>query len=257
LNLSWPSTTFGSSSKSAPGSYSGPIVWNAPAPTDLYYSSQWQVLEEDNLTPTGTAAYAQYVWGLAYVDEMVLRDRNDGNSGGNYGISNSGLDERFYVLQDANWNTVGIVEPGSTLATENFIYDPYGNVTVLNAATTGAISDNYNWVYLHQGGRLDPATGLYNHRRRDYGAGLGRWYEQDPARFRDGLNLYQYVGSNPIARVDPTGLVQAPYPFVPGRGVILADLGYNDDYSSAFSIRFVPNASVKCNCTLISFAQYY
>jgi hypothetical protein len=33
--------------------------------------------------------------------------------------------ERLYVLQDANWNTTGLVAPGGTLL-ENFIY---GNIS--------------------------------------------------------------------------------------------------------------------------------
>jgi hypothetical protein len=38
--------------QTAPGSFSGPILWNAHPAVDLYYSNQWQVLEEDT-TPTG------------------------------------------------------------------------------------------------------------------------------------------------------------------------------------------------------------
>ncbi len=71
---------------------------------------------------------------------------------------------------------------------ENFIYDPYGTVTVLNGnataqmqdPVTGVAMDMYNWLYLHQGGRLDPVTGLYNFDHRVYGPGLGRWNEEDP-----------------------------------------------------------------------------
>jgi hypothetical protein len=81
---------------STSGSYSGPIMWNGLPPLDLYYSSKWQVLEEDTQNPT-TQTAAQYVWGLAYVDEMVLRDRDsDGDpTTGDLGISGSGLDGRL------------------------------------------------------------------------------------------------------------------------------------------------------------------
>lgn len=35
---------------------------------------------------------------------------------------------------------------------------------------------------------------------------LGRWVTADPAEYVDGPNLYQHVGSNPVNRVDPSGL---------------------------------------------------
>ena len=38
---------------------------------DLFYSDQWQVLEED----VDSAPEVQYVWGIRYVDDCVLRDR--------------------------------------------------------------------------------------------------------------------------------------------------------------------------------------
>ena len=33
-----------------------------------------------------------------------------------------------------------------------------------------------------------------------------RWLERDPAGYVDGLNLYLYVGANPIILIDPWGL---------------------------------------------------
>jgi hypothetical protein len=48
-------------------------------------------------------------------------------------------------------------------------------------------------------------TGLYDFRNRPYSASLGRWMGQDRG-YWDGMNLYQYVGSNPVAFTDPSGL---------------------------------------------------
>jgi hypothetical protein len=47
---------------------------------------------------------------------MILRDRDStGLATGNYGISGSGLDERLYVLQDANWNTIALANMSQQL----------------------------------------------------------------------------------------------------------------------------------------------
>jgi RHS repeat-associated protein len=57
------------------------------------------------------------------------------------------------------------------------------------------------------GGLYDPDTQLTRFGARDYDAETGRWTSKDPIRFAGGdLNLYGYVGNNPISYIDPLGL---------------------------------------------------
>jgi hypothetical protein len=52
-----------------PRSYSGPIVWDAVATEELYYSSNWQVLEDTKNFNTGTIKTVdQYVWRQVSID---------------------------------------------------------------------------------------------------------------------------------------------------------------------------------------------
>ncbi len=51
----------------------------------------------------------------------------------------------------------------------------------------------------------DPVTGLYYERARWYSPSLGTWISQDPLQYINGANTYQYVGSSPVGRVDPSG----------------------------------------------------
>jgi RHS repeat-associated protein len=164
--------------------------------TDLYYSAQWQVLEER----VGGAAKAQYVWSAAYVDALVERDRDPNNSGT--------LSERLYVQQDANYNVTALLDVNGNVV-ERYAEDPYGAVTVLSATWTTLAGSAYAWVYNHQGGRFDVTTGLYVFRMRDYSPALGRWFEVDPLGFGGGdVNLYRTVGGDPASAVDPSGLIQ-------------------------------------------------
>ena len=39
-----------------------------------------------------------------------------------------------------------------------------------------------------------------------YSPTIGRWMERDPIGYDDGMNPYQFVGSNPVNKVDPLGL---------------------------------------------------
>lgn len=47
---------------------------------------------------------------------------------------------------------------------------------------------------------------MYQYRTRYYHAQLGRFVNRDPIRYLGGMNLYGYVGGNPIRYFDPLGL---------------------------------------------------
>jgi RHS repeat-associated protein len=178
--------------------------------TDHYYSDQWQVLEDQ----TSGVTKAQYVWSPVYVYALILQDRDaDNNSGtGNLGQTGSGLEERMYATQDANYNVMALVDgtPGSgTLgqAKERYKYDPYGAVTFLNPTTWVSIGASaYGAVFLYQGGRFDGVTGTVEFENRETNVALGRWLQPDPIGYPEGMNRYQWELSNALALLDPDGL---------------------------------------------------
>ncbi len=90
---------------------------------DRIFSSDWQVLEEKS----GSNTKNRYVWSPAYVDAMVLRDRDTD--------ANGTLDERLYPLQDANWNTTALVNTSGSVV-ERDTYSPFGVVTFRDASGT-------------------------------------------------------------------------------------------------------------------------
>jgi RHS repeat-associated protein len=167
--------------------------------TDFYYSSSWQVLEER----VGGQTTVQYVWSPVYVDALILRDRDTDADGT--------LDERLWVVQDANFNVTAVVDDSGEVV-ERYIYDPFGQATVLDAEwNVRSGGSAYDWLHLHQGGRYDVTSGLYHFRFRDYSPTLGRWTSLDPLRYAAGdVNLYRTVGNNPLNSLDPSGLFWYP-----------------------------------------------
>ena len=176
-----------------------------PLPTDdLYYSSSWQVLEDDNSKTANGGSNTgynqmQFVWSPTYVNDMVLRDRSTAGNGS--------FDERIYVQHDANHDVTAINDTNGVVK-ERFVYDPYGTLTVLTSAWA-ITNDTYNWQYLFQGGRYDSTTGLYTFQRREYDSLLGRWMQPDPWGYVDGGNQYQFLGSATVVNVDPSGLFRS------------------------------------------------
>jgi len=166
----------------------------------------------------------QYVWSPVYVDALVLRDR-DSNGDGT-------LDQRLYVMQDANYNITAIFDNAGTIV-ERYVYDPFGQVTVLATDWSERAASDFAWHYLHQGGRFDATSGLYHFRHRDYSPTLGRWTSLDPIRYEAGdVNLYRYVGNTPTVFTDPSGLdkfwlfdgkVKGPLYLLPGGENIWSD----------------------------------
>ena len=77
-------------------------------------------------------------------------------------------------------------------------YDPYGRRTKVQGDLDADFG--FTGLYFHATSRLHLA--LY----RAYDADMGRWLNRDPLREHGGLNLYGYVGNNPIMFIDPYGL---------------------------------------------------
>jgi RHS repeat-associated protein len=161
---------------------------NSNPATDLYYSTAWQVVEEQ----VASVMMAQYVWSSVYVDAMIERDTSGGPP--------------LYVQQDANWNVTAVVDTMSTVR-ERYVYDPYAQATVLDPNSWATrVTSLFGWLYLHEGGRLDSISGLYNFRHRDYSPPLGRWMQEDPLGYEAGDNLYDYLNSRPTNTFDPLGM---------------------------------------------------
>lgn len=80
-----------------------------------------------------------------------------------------------------------------------YTYSPYGLIE--NKAET--ITQPF--TYAGQFGIMTEAGNLYYMRARYYDAETGRFISEDPIGFDGGLNLYAYVGGNPIGVVDPNG----------------------------------------------------
>ncbi|PKK88536.1 MAG: hypothetical protein CVV64_18455, partial [Candidatus Wallbacteria bacterium HGW-Wallbacteria-1] len=64
--------------------------------------------------------------------------------------------------------------------------------------------------YLYTGRRYSEITNQYFNRNRYYSPALGRFVSKDPIGFAADINLYRYVGNNPLIWVDPSGLFVWP-----------------------------------------------
>jgi RHS repeat-associated protein len=129
------------------------------------------------------------VYDLRYIDAVMVRNG-------------------YFCCHNDLFSVQALVTGGGTVV-ERYEYDPYGNVTVLDAGGTPKANPDFSefgspWTFT--GRRLDPETGLLYFRNRYYHAGLGRFVARDPLAYTIGADLYEYVAGQPFVRLDPYGL---------------------------------------------------
>ncbi len=170
----------------------------------IYLYGGWQVLEEREWDTNGEGAEddkweprRQYVYGATYIDEVLIFDKDTDDDGDC--VDGGGSSRRFYC-QQANWNVIAVTDSSGD-TDEKINYAPYGEATV---TVQGGHSATGN-PYLFQSRRWDTEVDLYYFRNRVMSPVLGRFLQRDPAKYADGINLYQYGKSNPTSRVDPHG----------------------------------------------------
>ena len=91
-------------------------------------------------------------------------------------------------------------EAGGLISYEE--YSPYGNTTYQAGRSAAEVSLKR---YRYTAKERDEENGFTYHGARYYAPWLGRWTAADPIGLRDGINLYVYVGGQPITTVDRTG----------------------------------------------------
>ena len=133
---------------------------------------------------SGATVLANILTGLG-VDEYVTRTDVPAGTTSN-------------LLPDALGSTIALADSSGAVQSE-LTYEPFGKTTVTGPTNTNPFQYT---------GRENEGTGLYYYRARYYHPQLQRFISEDPVGLGGGdINLYAYVGNDPMNLVDPLGQI--------------------------------------------------
>jgi RHS repeat-associated protein len=130
-------------------------------------------------------------------------------------VFGAGVDRPLVWLEGAgltNPQALHADERGSVIATSN----SSGTGTIYTYGTYGEPGQS-NWTgsrFRYTGQIALPEVQLYHYKARVYDPHFGRFLQTDPVLYQDDLNLYAYVGNDPLDKSDPSGTEnqRAEYP---------------------------------------------
>ena len=169
-------------------------AWETEAEYEKFFVYDGYNAIEEITSKDGKTASKYYVRGL----DLSGTTDGAGGIGGLLATVDPESSKVYYHLYGPNGNTAQLLSDNGRIAA-HYEYDPFGNVQFQYGPLADQNPFRFSTKY------FDEETGLGYWRDRYYDPYIGRWTNRDPIGEAGGLNLYGFVGNDPINLVDPYG----------------------------------------------------
>ena len=177
--------------------YSWNVGWTQIGETRYVYDGM-RAIQERNSSNTPLVTYTRgpdlsgSLEGAGGIGGLLARSH--GYSSGNWTTHN-------YYHADGNGNITAMVD-SSQLISASYRYDPFGNTI----SKSGSLADANVYRFSSKERIYADGLELYYYGYRFYEPDLQRWPNRDPIMETGGINLYGFVGNDPVSTTDKFGL---------------------------------------------------
>jgi RHS repeat-associated protein len=116
-----------------------------------------------------------------------------------YSPSNGTWSTHNYYHADGGGNITALQNSSQSLVAQ-YRYDPFGRLLSSSGSLASANTYRFSSKQFHAN------PGLYYYGFRFYDPNAQRWINRDPIGEAGGINLFRFVGNDPVSRIDPLGL---------------------------------------------------
>ncbi len=155
-------------------------------------------LKTENLT----LKTKSYIWGLDLSGTLQGAGGVGGLLSVNSPFSKGGGGGFYFYCYDGNGNVINLVNIDTKEIAAHYEYDPFGRLI----EKEGSYADEN--FYRFSTKRVSKVFGIYDYGYRWYDPDYKFWLTRDPIGEKGGLNLYGFVGNNPVNYFDKLGLIK-------------------------------------------------
>jgi RHS repeat-associated protein len=163
-----------------------------PSGTTLFIYDGWNMVKEIKKENQATVSRS-YLWGLDLSQSL----QGAGGVGGLLAVSDGSF--RYSYMFDANGNVGQIIDVEEESVAARHEYDPSGRLSSYHGLF--ALRNSYRFSTKYYDNEAD----VYYYGYRHYSPDLGRWLNKDNLGEKGGINLFAFIGNNPISEVDYLG----------------------------------------------------
>ncbi|WP_208629911.1 RHS repeat-associated core domain-containing protein, partial [Paenibacillus ferrarius] len=150
--------------------------------TTRYYNNGANVIAEGTVAGGVATLKARYIRG----NGLIAREDSAGKA---------------YYLHNGHGDVVNLMDRTGMTKLNSYQYDIWGNIV--------SQQENVPQLFKYSGEMFDDTASLQYLRARWYDPSMGRFINEDSYEGQIdnplSMNLYTYVGNNPLTRIDPTG----------------------------------------------------